>query len=363
MDHLETCGEDYEQIFIADTRDVICQGDVFAPFKSCSNYLGYTTEANTIGNDRTYNYVWIESCFGKAEADKLANKKIICCGTVIGTSNEMKFFCYKMWNGLKNAVIGGHEQALMNCFVYNNLLPIKNLVEIDVEHGEIFTNGWINDNKTKGGMILRGDGGVPAVVHQYDRHGELVQLVDNIYRDKNFQAADFADVRSNLEQVKQLLFLGKLNDAARLYMKNFLDGANFDENTETLLKIWEMLLNRLFTPAVGYLELSVQSALASVKVFSIRHVNTICLLLKHAVKNRRPADFRFVNFIANALLNLAEQSLNNGDSAQCFYCFELIKSLDLPPQKDFYLMQAKAYRTLGKKEEALATYKKVLELS
>ena len=362
-DFLEAYGNKYEQVLITDTRDVIFQGDVFAPFKNYSSYLGYTTERQLIGDDKVYNYRWIESCFGKAEAEKLADKKAICAGTVIGTVNEMKLFCHKMWEIVNKTPNNNFDQGTMNYLVYNNLLPIENLIEIDTFTGEIFTNGVIKENKIRDDKILRGDGGVPAVVHQYDRHGDLVQLADNIYRDRNFQAADFADVRSNLEQVKQLLFFGKLNEAARLYMKNFLDGANFDTNTELLLKLWEMLLNLPLTPAVGYLELSTQSALASVKVFSVRHVNTICLLLKHSIKNQRSVDFRFVNFIANALLNLSEQSLNNGDSAQCFYCFELIKSLDLPPQKDFYLMQAKAYRTFGKKEEALAAYKKVLELS
>ena len=79
-------------------------------------------------------------------------------------------------------------------------MPIENIFELDVDGGEIFTSYFFHMQhpiELRGDFILRGNGGVPAVVHQYDRNVELVELVDKIYRDQNFQAdANFSDVRS-----------------------------------------------------------------------------------------------------------------------------------------------------------------------
>ena len=105
-DFLEIHGDAYEQIFITDTRDVIFQSDVFAAFGGLKNYLGLTTEADDIGGSKTgdrINYDWLVDCFGKAAADKLLDKKIICDGTVIGTTAEMKIFAAKMWQAVSAA--------------------------------------------------------------------------------------------------------------------------------------------------------------------------------------------------------------------------------------------------------------------
>ena len=366
-DFLEIYGDNYTQLFVTDVRDVIFQGDVFEAFKGQSSYLGYTTEATDIGASKAsggFNYNWLLRAFGQKEADKLTIKQAICCGTVIGTVNEVKIFSQTMWEALKKGIFWGYEQAQMNYLVYNNLLPIENLIEIDVHSGAIFTNGIIKDNKIRDDKILRGDGGVPAVVHQYDRHKELVQLVDRIYRDKNFQIDEqFSDARSNLDQVKQLLFFGRIDDAAQFFMKKFVDGANFDNNVNILMKLWEMLLNHPLAPAIGYLELSVQNALAITRNFPIQYLNAACSLLTYSIKNRRAVNPQLVNFITGGLYNIAEQSLSARNADFCFFCIDAIKSFDLPPNKDFYLLQAKANRTFGRKEEALAAYSKALELS
>lgn len=364
-DFLEAHGDDYAQVFVTDVRDVIFQGDVFEPFKEQSNYLGYSTGANKISENKC-NYDWLVNAFGKKEADKLASKPIICCGTVIGTVNEMKTFCHEMWTALKDVKRWGDEQAQMNYLVHNNLLPIENLVKIDCESGEILTMSLfkrqhpvvIRDDK-----LRRGDGGVPAVVHQYDRASDVVKLVDRLYRDKNFHADEqYADVRSNLEQMWQLLALDKTSDAIQFFTKKILGGsADFDSNVDQLLKFWERLFKKpAFIPAVGYFELSIQSALESVKNRSVGQLNTICARLNRSAKNGRVVAPQFVTFIVQKLLNTAEQSFNARNKDICAFCTETTNAL--PPNKNLCLRRAEAYRALGKKDEALAAYKQALEL-
>lgn len=366
-DFLEVHGNDYAQVLATDTRDVIFQGDVFEPFKKYSSYLGYSTEADDIGGSKTGDTIdrfWLIDCFGKEETEKLLDKTIICDGTVIGTATEMKIFSQKMWELLsdidKRVNYRIHDQPIANYLIHNKLLPIRNIIEIDPEHGVIFTDALVKHNKTRGDFILRGDDGVPAVVHQYDRHAPLVQLVDRVYRDKNFQADErFTDPRSILEQVKQLLYIGKLDEAAEFFMNNH--GADFGGEIDLLLKIWEMLFSRPLFPAVGYLELSIQNALASPKNFPQKNLDKICSLLIFSIKNRRTVNPQLVQFIAGGLFNLAGQFIDTRAAAPCFFCLDAIKALELPPNKDFYLLQAKAFRTFGRKDEALAAYKQALE--
>ena len=368
-DFLETHGDDYSQVFVTDVRDVIFQGDVFAAFENHSNYLGCVTEDDDINGSKTgdkCNFNWMVRAFGQEETNKLKNKAIICCGTVIGTVNEMKVLCREMWVALADAKRWGHEQAQMNYFVHNNLLPIENLTYISVEDGEVLTVALFKRKRPiviRDNMIRRGDGGIPAVVHQYERSREAVQLADKIYRDKNFQADEkFTDTRSNLEQIWQLVFFDKFNDATRFSMKKIVIDTDFDNDINQLLRFWEKLFKKpSLTPVVGYFELLIQSALSSVKKHSVEQLNTICEKLNHSFKNGHIIAPQFVNFIVQNLLDTDKQSFNAKNAHICLFCTETVNVL--PLDKNLLLLKAKAYRILGKKEEALEAYTKALDLN
>ena len=363
-DFLEKNADKYEQVFVADTRDVVFQGDVFESFKNYSNFLGYTTERLLIGSDRIYNYPWIEGRFGKDEADKLADKKAICAGTILGTANELKIFCYEMWKFICQKPTINFDQGTMNYLVWNNLLPIENLIEIDTFSGAIFTNGVINDNKISDDKILRGDGGVPAVVHQYDRHAPQVQLVNEMYRDKNFQFdGRFIDTRSTIEQVTSLLRVNKIGEAAWFFSGRFLSNADFSNFGGALIKLWDMTLKKPFSRQLELLELTIQSAAKSCNNFYGYSLQSICGIIKHAEEIGHAVNFGFKKNIVNILLIIANRSLDSNKIDECFLIIDLIKSMNMPPDKNFYLFAAKANRFAGKKESALEAYKKVLELS
>lgn len=323
-DFLEQFGANYAQVLISDTRDVIFQGDIFKSFENYPNYFGYATEKLSIGEDKICNYVWIESCFGKATADKLSDKKIICCGTVIGTVNKMKTFCRIMWENLKAEMIWGHEQAVMNHLVYENLLPIENLLEIDID-GEIFTMAYAENFSIRGDKIFCGNGKCPAVVHLYDRFNETVNLVDKVYHDKNFQVDEsFSDMRSVTEQATCLLFAERIGDAAKFFMKKFLVTEDFSDCVGALLRFWETVMKSPLSPASELIELSAQSALKSIKEISGLPLNKVCTLLNRAQESRHPIDPELKNNIATYLLKLAESKFIKGEHTQYLSCLELI---------------------------------------
>ena len=271
LDYLEAHGDDYEQIFITDTRDVIFQADLFAPYKHLSNWLGCVTEADDIGGSKTgdnVNYRWIVSCFGKDMAEKLREKKIICCGTVIGSSHEMKIFCRELWKILAYKTDDIFDQAVTNCLVYNGLMPIKNIFELDSDISAILTVALFVVKNPVGiynNVLLRSDYSVPAVVHQYERNNKFSALVDEIYRDKNFSFNErFNDPRSSLEQICCLLHVDKLVEATRYFLKFFFVTVDFTEHVHSILNVWNIALQKKFSPTVETIELAAQNALLTV---------------------------------------------------------------------------------------------------
>ena len=352
LDFLERYGNDYETIFVTDTRDVLFQGNLFAAFDDCKNWLGFATEiddiAGTLTGDKT-NYNWLISCFGRAEADKLVDQKVICSGTIVGSSREMKIFCRELWKILEHKTADIFDQAVTNWLVYNGRVPVENIFDIGVDCGEIFTAYLYSFKETleiRGGMLLRGNGGVPEVVHQYDRYDEVLLLVDELYRDKNFSFdPHFTDTRSLLEQVACLLCAEKISEATRLFLKVFFDVADLSKHASILTNILRIVAHKELSQAVNMLEVAVQNALTAVKNFSDQQLIAVHKTLIHAQKNQHAVDPAFKSCIANHILDVAEYNLERKDAANCFLCLNMINALDMVADEKFQRVFDEATRT------------------
>ena len=357
-DFLERFGDEYEQVFITDTRDVIFQADLFDRFKGFSNWLGCVTEGEYIGGKETgdnANYNWLVGFFGKDAADKLVDRKVICCGTVIGSVTEMKILCRIMWEVLKTETVWGYEQGAMNYLAYNNPMAIENLFEIDVDDGEIFTISLLSLHKAIGirnGMILRGNLGVPAVVHQYDRVGDLIKLVDELYHDKNFSFDPrFNDTRSLLEQCCGLLLVDKTDDAAWLFLKVFFAAEDLTNYVNLLMELWKIALRKPFTRSIEILELAVQNALLPVDMekLSVNQLRDVKNFFVEANKSNHAVDLKLKFSFANRLLRIVKHTLELNAANECFFCINWINQLELPPDENFQRVVAEAERTFGRR--------------
>ena len=365
--YIDAHGDNYEQIFITDTRDVIFQSDVFECFKGYFNFLGYSSEGDDIRGSKKghrLNYNWIANIFGKEEADKLLDKKSICAGgALIGTSREVNIFLEILLSNKFPNEKYAFDQAAFNYLFHNNLVPIKNIIESDLESGAIFNMALADNFYVRGDKIFR-NGSFPAVVHQYDRHKSLIQFVNEVYRDKNFQFDErFTDTHSVIEQTISLLRVNKTGEATRLFLKEFLSKAYFNGYNKILIKIWDNASKKPLSKSLEFLELAVQEVLKSVKTFSNVDFSDICRLLKYAEQNGRPVDLDFKIYIANFLWEIAKQHLESNQPKVCFEFIKFIEEIGMPPDKNFYLFVAKANRIFGRKDEALAAYKRALELS
>ena len=355
MYYLEKHGAEYKQILTADTRDIIFQDDVFKYFENEKNYIGYTTEAKNIEED-SLNRSWIENQYGKEETDKIANRKIICCGTVIGTPDEMKIICKYMWSILQDLKPGAVEQGIFNYLIYNKIFPVENLIEIDCHSGAILTTmlfHTLNPVKVNNNMILRGDGGVPAIVHQYDRQASLIQLVNNLYREKIFQPYFPQDTRNALEQIPHIVLSGDFETALKFFVDYILGKTNFKGFLEMLIDTWGFILEST-APAKVYKEMT-EIALQRAIIESANLTGTflqlqIGRLLPHvvfAIKNNRTLSIEFKIFIARGTFYLAYGFFKNGNIAAAKSYLDIISALNIPLGQDFQNFRAQVYSRLG----------------
>ena len=383
LNYLEVHGEEYNQVLIADTRDLIFQGDVFASFADEGEYLGYTVEADTIGGnksgDRT-NHYWITNCFGKEEADKLADKEIICEGTIIGTIDSVKMYIKKMLEFMPSEQFHGVDQAVEQYIIYNNLLPIKNLIKIDCHSGAILTEQLfhqLNGIKVGEDKILRGDGKIPAIAHQYDRFSELVELVDKIYRDKNFEGNfKFTDAKSSFEQMLSLISAEKFDDALK-FAVNLSDNPDFNEKNfvhcdfrgyfEYLLDFWATIVNKAQqqTTALEMLEVAIQKIFVAIftnvlKSTPIYLLNYLADLTLKAVEQRRTVSENFKTFIVQNLCEVAEKNFQAQNFELCLRILDSAEKFNLSLNKNFYALKAHVCINLNMKNEAVQTIEKYL---
>lgn len=346
LDYLEAHGDEYAQVLISDTRDVIFQGDVFSRLADKKNYIGYATEGANIGEDGI-NTKWLISQFGQAEAEKLANKKIICGGTVIGTPNEMKIFLSTMWKSIQDVRSGSIDQGIYNYLVYNKLMPIENLVEIDCWSGEILTAQLFHERnpiRLNGNLILRGDGNIPAVVHQYDRQPLTAMLVNSVYRAKDFQPDyQLTDTRNALEQIPHLVRSGNLEDALKFFVNYVLGKTDFDGQYDMLIDTWGNILEEE-TPTRPFkemLELALQYAMEAAlsKKFLLLSLKRLTPHLERALKTNRPLSMEFKIFVANGLFSFANMFFNGGNYRASKAYLDFITALNIPLGPAFFNFQ------------------------
>ncbi len=245
----------------------------------------------------------------------MADKPIICCGTVIGTPEEIKIYIEKLWQYKGNHKTHGVDQATHQYIFYNNLLPIENLIEIDCTTGAIFTSylfNVLNPIQVKNNMILRGDGGVPAVVHQYDRHQQLVQLVDNLYREKIFQADEnFTDIQSALDQVFCLVQRQNWSTATKFFIDYVFYAEDLNSYSEKLLKLAQFILQR-YNPDAEILFSAAQTTLAIAfsSNIDINQMEKIYNLFIQA-ENFKCVNSSFKFFVKSMLINFTDVLYRN----------------------------------------------------
>lgn len=166
----------YEKVFASDVRDVVFQDNPFYYFDTESLFL-FEEDLN-IG-EQSLNAHWIRHGYGQVVLDTLKDRKIINAGISCGGVDAV-IECLSM---LRDKLISS-TQATLDFLVYTGQIRAKifsnnggfvwNIgTKIDTEHDDFYV--------LDAPYICTKQHILPVVVHQYDRHPGIANMIKECY--------------------------------------------------------------------------------------------------------------------------------------------------------------------------------------
>lgn len=177
FDYLLKKGNEFEHVLLTDVKDVFFQRN---PFDfSIDNSLHVAVENTGIPiKDCECTSKWIRRGYGPEVLDEMREKEVICAGTTLAPVAIMQAYLQRLireFTAVRN-VYNCADQALHNVLIYRGQVgPVTKNYNFK---GPILTVGTeANYLLNSQGALINEDGNVIPVVHQYDRHEELVNLL------------------------------------------------------------------------------------------------------------------------------------------------------------------------------------------
>ena len=177
FDHLLSRWPGVAGALITDVRDVVFQAP---PFEPSPARLQVFVEADQPLGGHAFNMKYLTALAGANVARQLAQAPCVCVGAVMGPREAMMRFCRLILTlaATPRSEIGGAfgaDQAACN------LAAHLGLMEMDVvpNYGRVATIGLTAPDRLGliDGRIVNPDGTRSPIVHQYDRHPDLLHAV------------------------------------------------------------------------------------------------------------------------------------------------------------------------------------------
>ncbi|MDO7473286.1 lipooligosaccharide outer core biosynthesis glycosyltransferase GtrOC6 [Acinetobacter baumannii] len=174
---------DASHVLLTDVRDVFFQSN---PFKNLSKglFVGMENPDFTIGTEQ-YNQKWILDAYGESFYNLAKGEQVSCSGVTIGDHESIKVYINKMIEEFCKQPYQKMSNRIYDQAMHNKLLITNELAEVtrcQPFESIIVTLGLypieqisINDQ----GFIINRNQEIIPIVHQHDRHPELIQLCDN----------------------------------------------------------------------------------------------------------------------------------------------------------------------------------------
>ncbi|WP_045837465.1 hypothetical protein [Hyphomicrobium sp. 99] len=165
-----------DRVFLADTRDVVFQHDVFRALPDVP--LVFVEESQGFSYKVAgWNRNALRRTFGDDVFERIGHHEVICSGTVLARHHDAIMYCWQklllgQMVGRRHHMRSGVDQATTNVAVRLSLVPSSLVLPYD---GAIATLSGPNTNfiSVKDGLLVTTKGSVPAAVHQYDRAPEV----------------------------------------------------------------------------------------------------------------------------------------------------------------------------------------------
>ncbi|WP_245134116.1 lipooligosaccharide outer core biosynthesis glycosyltransferase GtrOC6 [Acinetobacter nosocomialis] len=174
---------DASHVLLSDVRDVFFQSN---PFKNLGKGLlvGMENPAFTIGTEQ-YNQKWILDAYGENFYNLAKDEQVSCSGVTIGDYESINVYINKMIEEFCKQPYQKMSERIYDQAMHNKLLitnELANAIRCQPFESIIVTLGLypidqiaVNDQ----GFIINRKQEIIPIVHQHDRHPELLQLCEN----------------------------------------------------------------------------------------------------------------------------------------------------------------------------------------
>jgi hypothetical protein len=169
---------DFSNVLLTDVRDVIFQADPFAQLEA-GLCVGMETDRLTIGTEH-FDRDWILDAYGEAMLQRLADKQISCSGVTLGDIASVRAYIGKMLQEIMLQPFSKMKTRIYDQAFHNKMLHCGELSGARLCQplfSRIATVGCMQSSDfvmSPEGRLLNEGGQVAPIVHQYDRHPELV---------------------------------------------------------------------------------------------------------------------------------------------------------------------------------------------
>ena len=204
-DFLKKNQDKYDKVFTSDIRDTIFQKDIFQ-FYEQKSFLGVFLEDGDL-TEKT-NKEWMLMLCSEDIYKTIAEKRIICAGSLIGSTDKFIKFCDTFWEIALEKKDNGIDQAVLNYIVYYKK-KFEDCIIINDNHGPLMTIGITKQNVSldNDNNLINFDGQIAAVVHQYDKVPERVEIINKKYNDTNLNITSI--LIENEKENEKVINLGK----------------------------------------------------------------------------------------------------------------------------------------------------------
>lgn len=175
-DLLQDPALDADQILLTDVRDVLFQGDPFDP--PLAGLEVFLEDPSRTIHAEPHNRRWIRSLYGPDELLALGQCTVSCSGTVAGPREHVLHYLREMSEAItwRRRPLGSHDQGVHNYLLRRGRFRRASVVPNG--HGRVLTMGGMSEVSADGsGQMRNVDGTIPPILHQYDRHPIVAEML------------------------------------------------------------------------------------------------------------------------------------------------------------------------------------------
>lgn len=172
----------FSQVLLTDVRDVVFQTDPFEGVPARCLWFFQEYSALTLGSEPS-NRFWVETAYGSEGLQRIQQNGILCAATMMGGTGSMIEYLRRLTAELirLTTIAGGgfgSDQAAHNWLYWSGLFPEAEVKENFLGPVATLALEPLERLKFDGrGRLLNHDGRPAPMLHQYDRHPEVVQRI------------------------------------------------------------------------------------------------------------------------------------------------------------------------------------------